>query len=128
MAVMASADLGEKLPERVTLFYELLRPGVVGGRPTPSVDDLVEEALTIIGAGSETTGDTLDLIAYYVLSNGEIYNKLTAELEESFPDPTITLDFVTLEKLPYLVRPVQSTLYHRLTDLWQTAVIKEGLR
>ncbi|KAI9773785.1 MAG: hypothetical protein M1840_006010 [Geoglossum simile] len=111
VAVKATVHLEEKPPARVTVFHELLRPDAMEGCPSPSVDDFVEEAMSLIGAGSETTGNTFDMTTYYVLSSGEIYDKLTTELEGSFPDPSLTLDFVTLEKLPYL-----------------TAVIKEGLR
>lgn len=104
MAVKAAVDLEEKPPARVTIFHELLRPDAIGERRLrPSIDELVEEALSLVSAGSETTGNTLDVITYYVLSNGEIYSKLVAELEGSFPNPSLTLDFVTLEKLPYLV-------------------------
>ena len=105
MAVKAAVDNPEaKLPARVTIFHELLRPDAVEGHVVPSVDDLVDEAISIIGAGSETTGNALEITTYHVLSNDEIYGKLTAELKESFPDPSLTLDFITLEKLPYLVR------------------------
>jgi cytochrome P450 len=104
VAVKAAVDLKEKLPARATIFHELLRPDSIEGRSlVPSIDDLVEEALSLVSAGSETTGNALDITTYYVLSNGEIYSKLVAELERSFPDPSLTLGFVSLEKLPYLV-------------------------
>lgn len=51
------------------------------------------------------------MITYHVVSNPEIYRTLTAELKSTFPDRRDNLDYMTLEKLPYL-----------------TAVIKEGLR
>ncbi|KAI9778810.1 MAG: hypothetical protein M1839_007900 [Geoglossum umbratile] len=95
-------DPKEKPTARVTIFHELLRQDAEEGHVVFSVDDLVDEAFSIVGAGSETTGNTLEIAIYYVLSNDGIYGKLTAELKESFPDPCLTLDFVTLEKLPYL--------------------------
>jgi hypothetical protein len=45
----------------------------------------------------------MTVAAQHVVSNPVIYEKLTAELRVAFPDPNSTLDFVTLEKLPYLV-------------------------
>jgi len=75
------------------------------------VDDLKDEAYNMVAAASETVGGALTTATYQVVSNKDIYRKLTAELKEAFPDPSIKLDFLTLEKLPYL-----------------TGVIKEGLR
>jgi len=45
----------------------------------------------------------MTITTYNIVSNKDIYRKLTAELKEAFPDPSATLDFLTLEKLPYLV-------------------------
>lgn len=77
----------------------------------PNVEDLTEEATTIINAASETVGHALVILTYYVLSNPTIYQTLGAELASAFPDPTQPLGYTALEKLPYL-----------------TATIKEGLR
>ena len=41
--------------------------------------------------------------AYNVVNNPEMYGKLTAELKDAFPNPDEKLEFVKLEKLPYLV-------------------------
>jgi len=76
-----------------------------------SVDNLKDEAFVLISAATDTTGNVMTVAAYNVITNHLIYRKLAAELAEAFPDPSATLDFVTLEKLPYL-----------------TAVIKEALR
>jgi cytochrome P450 len=53
----------------------------------------------------------MTVACFNVCSNPDIYKKLTDELMATFPDDSDRLDFLTLEKLPYL-----------------TAVIKEGLR
>lgn len=96
---------------RKTIFYQLLDPAAIEGRVVHNVKDLTDEAFTILTAATSTTGNAMAITSYYVISNPEIYHTLTAELEEAFPNLTMKLDFVTLEKLPYL-----------------TAVIKEGLR
>jgi cytochrome P450 len=63
----------------------------------------VDETFSIISAGTDTTGNALEIATYHILNDDKVYGKLTAELKEAFPDPPLTLDFVTLEKLPYLV-------------------------
>ena len=105
MTVKASLDdSAGKPPIRATIFHELLRPDATEGHVVPSVDDLVDEAFSIVAAASETTGNAMTIAAYHVLSNNDIYQTLTAELKEFFPDPSLTLEFIALEKLPYLVR------------------------
>ncbi|KAH8705225.1 putative cytochrome P450 [Talaromyces proteolyticus] len=69
---------------------------------------LLEEGQSVVGAGSETTANTLTIITFYLSSNKTILRKLRTELE-SLPAETPMLP--QLEKLPYL-----------------TAVICEGLR
>jgi cytochrome P450 len=76
-----------------------------------TVDRLHQEALTIVGAGTETTGGTLDTITYYVLSNPPILKRLKAELTGAFPTPTDSISYEAARRLPYL-----------------SAVITEGLR
>jgi cytochrome P450 len=88
----------------MTVFHQLLHPDAAEGHVVPSVEELVDEAFTIIGAASETTGNALTIATYHILANEKIYSKLKAELKGSFPNPSSRLDFVELEKLPYLVR------------------------
>ena len=97
------ATNGKISPARVNMFHQLLDPNVAEGHVVPSINDLVDEAFAVVSAASETVGSALTVGVYSVLSNDEIYSKLTAELKESFPDSSQTLDFITLEKLLYLV-------------------------
>jgi cytochrome P450 len=96
------ASKGEK-PSRLTIFNQLLDPDVAEGHVVPSVDDLKDEAFSIVTAAADTTGNAMTIAAYNVISNETIYHKLVAELREPFPDPSATLEFLALEKLPYLV-------------------------
>jgi cytochrome P450 len=102
---------GQDKAPRKTIFHQLLSPNATEGYVVHNVEDLTDEAFTILSAASDTTGYTMTTTTYYVLSNPDVYHTLTAELKSAFPDPTAKLDYLTLEKLPYL-----------------TAVIKEGLR
>jgi cytochrome P450 len=76
----------------------------------PSVDDLRDEAFVIMSAASDTTGNAMIVAMYGVVSNRNVYSKLTAELNSAFPDPSTNLEFLALEKLPYLVRSLQPYL------------------
>jgi cytochrome P450 len=112
LEVKNKMETGEMKPDsKPTLFQRLLTPGIVSGYNVPSPANLSDEAYTVLGAAGDTTGNTLTTATYHAVSNPSIYNKLTAELKQAFPDPNSKLDYVTLEKLPYL-----------------TGVIKEGLR
>lgn len=95
-------DAGKR-PERTTIFHQLLTPDVTEGHVIRTIDELKEEAYDLVAAASETTGNAMTIAAYNIVSNKDIYKNLFAELKKAFPDPSVKLDFITLEKLPYLV-------------------------
>ncbi|KAL8883932.1 MAG: hypothetical protein Q9215_007911, partial [Flavoplaca cf. flavocitrina] len=77
-----------------------------------AVERLTKEAEVLLGAGTVSTGRTLDFISYYVLADRNIRRRLEEELNEVMADyPRITPKLVELEKLDYF-----------------KALIKEGLR
>lgn len=97
-------DGGQIDPDaRRTIFHQLLTPNVTEGYVVPTVDQIKDEAYSITAAAADTTGNAMTIGAYHVISNQDMYKKLTAELTEAFPKDTVKLDFVTLERLPYLV-------------------------
>ncbi len=97
-------DAGEtKRLTRTTIFHQLLTPNITEGHIVPSVEELKDEAFIIVSAAADTTGNAMTIAAFNVVSSKDIYKKLAAELKEAFPDPNARLDFLTLEKLPYLV-------------------------
>jgi len=99
-------------PKRDTIFHTILKPASVdAGYTPPPVDHIVDEAYGLTAAAAETTGNAMSMCAFHVLHNPHIYAKLRKELLEAFPDPAASLDYLSLEKLPYL-----------------TGVVKEGLR
>jgi len=110
--VRAEVESGKaKGLEKRTIFHQLLDPNATEGHVVPSAHDMIEEGVVMVGAASDTTGNALAVATFYTLYNPELLSALTDELEKAFPDPNSRLDYLTLEKLPYL-----------------TAVIKEGLR
>ena len=109
--IKKNIDEGRDQAKRKTIFHQLLSPNATEGHVVRNVEDLTDEAFTILSAAADTTGHAMTITTYYIVSNPDVYRKLTAELKSAFPDPTAQLNYLTLEKLPYL-----------------TAVIKEGLR
>lgn len=99
-------------PERETVFHTVMNPEATReeGVEVPTVQHMVDEAFGFLGAASETAGNAMTICAFHVLFDQEVYRRLRRELVEAFPDPG-QMDFLALEKLPYL-----------------RGVVKEGLR
>jgi len=93
------------------IYHALLSPEANKGRPLPSRQSLLDEAFILLGAGADSTGVVLTVIAYYVLQNPQVRQRLEAELREAWPVLEEIPRYEVLEKLPYLA-----------------AVTKEGLR
>jgi hypothetical protein len=88
---------------RRTIFHDLLTPKPELEYVVPPIDKLEDEAVSIMAAASDTTGNGMTVAAYNVVQNPIIYEKLRTELRVAFPNPDTRLDFTTLERLPYLV-------------------------
>ncbi|KAL4915704.1 cytochrome P450, partial [Aspergillus aurantiobrunneus] len=100
--------------EKPTVFSALIN----GDLPATEKADrrLQDEAQLVIGAGLATTGWTLSVGTFYLLSNPKVLARLRQELDRALPaydpsHPSASLEWTELEKLPYL-----------------TAVIKEAVR
>ncbi|KFY66112.1 hypothetical protein V496_02171 [Pseudogymnoascus sp. VKM F-4515 (FW-2607)] len=109
LTVKADMGAGRK-SERQSIFEVLLSPQHEG-YVVPTPDQIKDEAYSILAAAADTTGNAMTVAAYHVVKNPDMYKKLTAELKAAFPSPDVPLDYLVLEKLPYL-----------------TGVVKEGLR
>lgn len=69
---------------------------------TPSVIDTT--------AGSDTTSSVLTLLFYYILTDRDVYTKLTAELDTHFGCTLDANELAALFQLPYLGAVVQEAL------------------
>lgn len=69
-----------------------------------SISRLTAEAMTLIGAGSDTTATTLSTLAFHLLKTPRALEKLTAELDAAITDVRFPPPLPELEQLPYLVR------------------------
>lgn len=81
--------------------------------PTLSAQDkaawrLALEARTFVGAGTETTGNTLTVTMFHLLDNPEMFQKLKTEIQEAQRKSKGHLGYRDLQQLPFLVR----TIFH----------------
>ena len=78
-----------------------------------TVTRILAETQAILGAGTETSGNTLSVLTYHVLSEPSIHQRLREELRDAevgyFADNTL-LDYRTLERLPYLQACIKEAL------------------
>jgi cytochrome P450 len=103
ISIKEAMDSG-RAETRPSIFQALLSPQEKDENYImPTVDDLKDEAYSILAASADTTGNAMAVSAYKVVSNPEIYDKVKRELDVAFPDPNERLDFLHLETLPYLV-------------------------
>jgi cytochrome P450 len=73
---------------------------------------LAVQANGLVAVGFETTGVTLTLMTYLVLSHPQVHQKLLEELKEAIPDLSKIPGVSVLEKLPYLFAVVKESLRH----------------
>lgn len=76
---------------------------------------MLAETQAVLGAGTETTGNTLAVFTYHVLAQSSILQRLKAELRQA-PETSGAsfssqlMDYRTLEKLPYLQASIKEAL------------------
>ena len=85
-----------------TIFEELRDSDLPPQEKT--IERLMDEGFILIGAGGETTAQTLAVVTFHLLNNPETMLELRAELDKIMPDPESSVSWQTLEQLPYLVR------------------------
>ncbi len=82
----------------------MLNPNLEKGHFAPSLDELTADAVFLLIAGTDTTAHNLIVATYYTLTNPSILAKLKSELREAMPDRDSSLDWATLEQIPYLAK------------------------
>jgi hypothetical protein len=61
------------------------------------------ESLTLLAGGTETVAMAVMVGIYHICTDSNILERLTKELEDSFPDKNAQPTFEEFEKVPYLV-------------------------
>jgi cytochrome P450 len=88
-----------------TVYHHLMTPrSTKGPIDIPSRASLIDEAINLVIAGSDTVGGTSTVGIFHVLSNPQIHATLIKELKSAWPDTSAKVGYEILEKLPYLVR------------------------
>ncbi|KAL1792259.1 hypothetical protein ACET3X_010010 [Alternaria dauci] len=91
-----------------TVFDDLVDSDLTPEERT--LERLSQESQVIVGAGLDTTGNTLDAILFHLLDNPSTHAKLKAELVSAMPDPHERKPLVELERLPYLTAVINEAL------------------
>lgn len=93
-------------PRRATVFDALLSPAGSSKRHVvPSFQELVDEAIILLAAGTETTAIALTFATYHVLAAPRVRAAVEAELATLSRDDNGRLPYQAIESLPYLVLP-----------------------
>lgn len=106
--IVDSYNPQENAKQHATIFHELLSSTLPGHEK--SYERLWQEGSALIGAGVETTSNTLCVALFHLSQKRDTLGRLKQELREVMPIDSLA-SWSTLEKLPYL-----------------SAVIKESLR
>ncbi|KAF9077836.1 cytochrome P450 [Rhodocollybia butyracea] len=93
--------------EHETIFHHLLEPK---DQERPSRASLIDEAFTLVSAGSDTVGNALNIGTFYALKYPSINKKLKEELEEIWVDKDRPMSYTALENLPYLTAFIKEVL------------------
>jgi cytochrome P450 len=99
-----------KLASHDTVFADLLNSKLPPHEL--SQQRLQNEAVSVIGAGFETTRWTLTVASYHILANPTICQRLRQELVEAIPDSNDMLPWTELQALPYLSACVEEGRLH----------------
>lgn len=75
-----------------------------------STDKLIDQSLTILGAGHDTTASTLSLAMYFLSKYPEKQKALRSEIRSNLPSTPMPDDLERLETLPYLNAVITETL------------------
>jgi hypothetical protein len=101
--VLKNPELLEKA-EHPTVYKHLLAvPEEKSADRELTREELMEEAVTLISAGTDTVGNTATTGLFHVLNNKTVLERLKSELHTIWPDPGVHVSYTNLEKLPYLV-------------------------
>lgn len=92
-----------------TVFQELLdNPNLPSDQK--ETQRLQDEAQLVVAAGITTVGWALSVGAFHIINQPAIFARLRQELEEAIPEPSSSLTWSELEKLPYLTGCIREAI------------------
>lgn len=95
-------------PEHRTIFHDILQSDIVESEK--GTVRLVDEAMVLAIAGSDTTASTMTSLTYHVLNDPTIFRRLREELDSVMPDPDQPPEAAKLSGLPFLNALIEETL------------------
>ncbi|KAJ8080309.1 hypothetical protein PM082_017142 [Marasmius tenuissimus] len=90
--------------DHVTVFQKLLD---CPENERPTKRSLMDEAVTLLGAGTETTGGTLTTAIYHIFTNSSVLERLRLEIDSVWPNDGTNLKYRDLERLDYLAAVIK---------------------
>ncbi|KAI0968596.1 cytochrome P450 [Xylaria arbuscula] len=106
--VLSGKNMAAKDASHPTVFHDILASDLPPEEL--SFHRLAQEAMSLSGAGIETTMWTLSVATFHILWSPEVYRRLKAELDKAMPDADNILPWAQLEKLPYLTAVINESL------------------
>lgn len=103
----------EKKKDQRTLFNALLDANLPPQETSPK--RLEHEAISVIGAGLETTKWALTVASFYILDNPAVLARLKEELHMAIPDPASIPRLQELQRLPYLSAVIEESKFSHLS-------------
>ena len=85
------------------MFDVNLNPNLEKGQFKPTNDEMAADACALLIAGTDTSSNTMVVITWALLNNSQMMQRLKTELREVMPRREDAVDWLRLEKLPYLV-------------------------
>ena len=98
--VLAGRNEEAKVATLPTVFHDILSSNLPPHEL--SLKRLSHEAVSLVGAGTETTAWSLTIGTCHILDNPHVLKQLKDELIKAMPDPSKPLSIAELEQLPYL--------------------------
>ena len=102
------ATKGEKTSDVETVFSALLDSDLPPGEL--QAVRLQHEAISLVGAGIDTTKRALSVATFHILFNHPVRTRLMRELLDTIPDHSQIPKLAELQKLPYLSAVIEETL------------------
>lgn len=105
LRMLRNRETGSDNEQLGTIFYELRNSSLPP--EDLEVSRLKDEAMSIVGAGIETTKMANVVTCFHILDKPRIMQRLQQELKDTIPNPQDPPPLSTLENLPYLGACIQ---------------------
>ena len=114
-------ERGEKTANEKKYPFDTIFSQILNSKLPPedlSQQRLQHEAMSLIGAGIETTNWVLSAACYHIISNPKVRERLADELKSAIPDPNEMPPQEDLEKLRYLNACIEEGEFLDFTIFW----------